>query len=500
MARGDFDPRLLALLSEPARSVFGQSLEAYLKTDQLQDYRPYLKQAQFHIAGAKYRNRLLKAGNQLGKTYSCGAEVAMHLTGEYPEWWEGKRFHRPITCWAASENGEATRDNTQRMLLGKVKEVGTGMIPKRCITDIYGMSKMVTGLFDYVYIKHISGGVSLLRFRYYTQQRSAWQGPPVDLLWTDEEPPEDINAEGQARTIAVQGIQMMSFTPLLGHTPVVNSYLQDNDPDETGRWHITMTIYDAGHLTDAERDAEIKRWPKHQQKARIYGEPAMGVGQIYPYDTDEIQIEPFEIPDHWRILGAIDVSGSSAAAKAHPTAAVKLAYDPDNDVLYITNEYREKGRRPDEHFLRLKHWGRELRWAWPKDAAAEKGAGSQIILAYKEEGMNALPVHAQYPKRKREDKRGSSFQDSPQSIVSVERGIIDVGGRLEDGRLRVFKNCERWFSEMRQYHRDEDMKIVEIQDDLMDATRYGVMMLRFAQPKVTKTFRQRETVDWQVGF
>ena len=179
---------------------------------------------------------------------------------------------------------------------------------------------------------------------------------------------------------------------------------------------------------------------------------------------------------------------------------MKLAYDPDNDVLYITNEYREKGRRPDEHFLRLKHWGRDLRWAWPKDAAAEKGAGSQIILAYKEEGMNALPVHAQYPKRKREDKRGSSFQDSPQSIVSVERGIIDVGGRLEDGRLRVFKNCERWFSEMRQYHRDEDMKIVEIQDDLMDATRYGVMMLRFAQPKVTKKFRQRETVDWQAGF
>ena len=318
MARGDFDPRLLSLLSGPARSVFSQSLEAYLKTDQLQDYLPYIKQAQFHMAGAKYRNRLLKAGNQLGKTYSCGAEVAMHLTGEYPEWWEGKRFHRPITCWAASENGEATRDNTQRMLLGKVKEVGTGMVPKRCITDIYGMSKMVTGLFDYVYIKHISGGVSLLRFRYYTQQRSAWQGPPVDLLWTDEEPPEDINAEGQARTIAVQGIQMMSFTPLLGHTPVVNSYLQDNDPDETGRWHITMTIYDAGHLTDAERDAEIKRWPKHQQKARIYGEPAMGVGQIYPYDTDEIQIEPFEIPDHWRIIGAIDVSGSLRSCQSAP--------------------------------------------------------------------------------------------------------------------------------------------------------------------------------------
>ena len=496
-----FDFRALAQIGPGSQQVLLEAVTQYLKTDQLQDYHPYPKQALFHIAGAKYRNRLLKAGNQLGKTYSCGAEVAMHLTGEYPDWWEGKRFTHPITCWAASENGEATRDNTQRMLLGKVKEVGTGMIPKRCLTNAYGMSKMVTGLFDYQYVTHVSGGLSLLRFRYYTQATSAWQGPPVHVLWTDEEPPEDINAEGQARTIAVKGIQLMSFTPLLGFTPVVNEYVsEDNDPDETGRWHTTMTIYDAMHLTDEERESEIKRWPKHQQKARIYGEPAMGVGQIYPYDPEEIEIDPFEIPDHWRMLGAIDVSGSSAAAKAHPTAAVKLAYDPDDDVVYVVSEYRMKGRRPDEHWLRLKHWGSNLRWAWPKDAAAEKGAGGQIILSYKDEGMSALPVHAQYPKKKREDTRRQAYTDAPGSVVSVERGIIDVGGRLEDGKMRVFKNCQKWFAEMRQYHRDEDMKIVKVNDDLMDATRYGIMMLRFAQPSTARKARRPQTLDWQIGL
>ena len=47
-------------------------------------YAPFLKQKEFHAAGGKYRERLLRAGNQLGKTYAGGAEMAMHLTGLYP--------------------------------------------------------------------------------------------------------------------------------------------------------------------------------------------------------------------------------------------------------------------------------------------------------------------------------------------------------------------------------------------------------------------------------
>jgi terminase large subunit-like protein len=46
-------------------------------------YRPYPKQAAFHAAGALHRERLLMAGNQLGKTFCGAAEAAMHLTGRY---------------------------------------------------------------------------------------------------------------------------------------------------------------------------------------------------------------------------------------------------------------------------------------------------------------------------------------------------------------------------------------------------------------------------------
>jgi hypothetical protein len=37
-----------------------------------------------------------------------------------------------------------------------------------------------------------------------------------------------------------------------------------------------------------------------------------------------------------------------------------------------------------------------------------------------------------------------------------------------------------WFEEFRLYHR-KDGKVVKIGDDLISATRYGVMMLRYAE-------------------
>ena len=90
-------------------------------------YRPYPKQREFHAAGARHRERLLMAANQVGKTLAGACEAA------YPDWWEGKRWERPVKGWAGSESTELTRDGVQRMLVGPPKieaEWGTGLIPK----------------------------------------------------------------------------------------------------------------------------------------------------------------------------------------------------------------------------------------------------------------------------------------------------------------------------------------------------------------------------------
>lgn len=59
-------------------------------------------------------------GNQLGKTVAGSMETAYHLTGKYPTWWDGARFAKPTAAWAASNTGQSTRDNVQRLLLGQL--------------------------------------------------------------------------------------------------------------------------------------------------------------------------------------------------------------------------------------------------------------------------------------------------------------------------------------------------------------------------------------------
>lgn len=498
LSTDQLDLRWLAELDPDEFEALRGSLDGFLAVDQLQDYKAYPKQAEFHHLGVRYRNRLLMANNQGGKTYSASAEVAFHLTGEYPKWWKGKRFTQPITCWVSSETGESTRDNCQRMLIGLPKQEGTGMIPRRCLTAMYGKNSAVSDLYDYIYVRHVSGGLSLLKFRFYTQERRAWQGPPVDVVWFDEEPPEDKYYEGLARTIATQGITLMTFTPLLGFTKVVNLYLKDPEPEVSGRVHVRMTIHDSLHLTEEEKQAEIARWPAHQRRARIEGLPAIGEGLIYPYGRDELAVTPFEVPEHFLQLGAIDPGGSSL--HSHPTGAVKLVYDREDDIVYVTREHRRVGLKPGEHWLVLKHWGRELKWAWPRDSLIEeKASGDQIIALYKDEGMKAVNVFAQWPVDRRKSRGRSTASASTGGIVSVERGILEIMRRIEGGRLKIFETCSMLFEEFGQYHR-KDGDIVKVNDDLLDALRYGIMMLRYADVAKAPKVRLPELVDAYLGM
>jgi hypothetical protein len=38
----------------------------------------------------------------------------MHLTGRYPDWWQGKTFDTAVRLWAAGVTGEGTRRSNRR--------------------------------------------------------------------------------------------------------------------------------------------------------------------------------------------------------------------------------------------------------------------------------------------------------------------------------------------------------------------------------------------------
>lgn len=214
---------LAELLTEKQRRI---------SRNRLATYRPYTKQREFHNAGATSRERLFMAGNQLGKTLSGGAEWAYHLTGRYPDWWEGKTFNTPVRMWAAGVTGESTRDNPQRILIGppEQKEAwGTGMIPGDALVET-NAARGVANALDSAVIRwggggDIQAGQSALAFKSYEKGREKWQGETLHGVWFDEEPPLNIYTEGLTRTNATGGISLVTFTPLLGMSEVVMLFL-----------------------------------------------------------------------------------------------------------------------------------------------------------------------------------------------------------------------------------------------------------------------------------
>ena len=189
----------------------------------------YTKPLEFFRLGKIHRERLLMAGNRCGKTVAGAYETTLHLTGEYPDWWEGRRFETPIEAWVAGHTALTTRDIVQLELLGKFGEFGTGMIPHAALLG-WSLRGRPARAVDSVTVRHVSGGTSHLGFKSYAEGRANFQGTAKHLIWNDEEPDLETYVEQTIRTMIVPGcaeggIVMVTFTPLNGWSGVVEAFL-----------------------------------------------------------------------------------------------------------------------------------------------------------------------------------------------------------------------------------------------------------------------------------
>ena len=171
------------------------------------------------------------AANRVGKTWGIGGyETALHLTGEYPDWWDGRRFEHPVEVWAAGDTSETTRDIVQNALMGPIGHLGEGLVPQANIMGEPTKRQGVTGAMDTARIKHKSGGASLLGFKSFDQGRKKFQGTAKHVTWLDEEPPEDVYDECLMRLMTTQGLMLATFTPLLGLSNVALRFLPHMAP------------------------------------------------------------------------------------------------------------------------------------------------------------------------------------------------------------------------------------------------------------------------------
>lgn len=441
------------------------------------------KHKAFFDAGKDFKERIFLASNRTGKTIAGAFEMACHLTGDYPDWWNGKVFDHPVAAWAMGSTGRSTRDIVQKELLGPIGNWGSGMIPKEKLGRWWALQGTPQGV-DVIEIRHKSGGMSTLGFKNYEQDITSFYGWAGHVVWMDEEVPHDIYNECLLRTMTTGGIVYDTFTPLKGLTPFVVNFLakaeflagaipitvpdkdeEEEDKGEDARFADvvrTKAVIQAGWDDAAWLSEESKRQmlddtPPHLRAARSKGIPAMGSGNVYPIPFEEICVAPFKIPEHYKRMYALDVGWNR-------TACLWAAQDPDTGTIYIYDEHYVGQQEPEMHAAAIRGRG-----AWitgvidPASRGRSQVDGQQLMHIYKNDlGLKLFPAKNE-----------------------VESGITHVWQLLSTGKLKIFSHLSNFAKEYMIYRRDTNGKIIKEKDHLMDCVRYIVNNLKRMDVKRT---------------
>lgn len=450
-----------------------KELQKRQKYNKIEFYDPYPFQKTFHDTGFENNQRLLMCANRIGKSYCGAAELAMHLTGLYPDWWMGRKYKKAITAWVGGVSNESTRDICQAELLGPPEDPeawGTGAIPKDTIVSAE-RKPGVPNAKALALVKHISGENSTVHFKSYESGVEKWMGRSVDCIWLDEEPERVLYSQAVTRTLDRKGMVYLTFTPEKGMTETVSAFMNNIQKGQS----LTNATWDdasdqvstlngrTGHLDQDTMAQILSAYSPHEREMRKFGKPTIGSGLVFPIPEEKLIVEPFEIPDHWNRIAGIDFGWD------HDTAVVWGAHDTEEDTFYVYDAYNANKRSPAEHSVPILERPSFIPIAYPHDGNRRDSMGNPGMAdQYRNLGCNFLLEHFTNPPALGQ-KKGSN---------SVEEGIQQMVVFMEEGRFKIFNHLSQILQEYRQYHR-KDGKIVNVRDDSMSAMRYCFMSRRF---------------------
>jgi len=463
-----------------------------MKYHQLKYFRPFEHQLTFFKTGNSERRGIL-AANRIGKTVSTCYETAMHLTGLYPEWWEGYRFNKPITCMVAGEGWSQVALVLQNELLGtqdvKIQEnLGTGAIPRDCI--IVNTMRNDGANCIGVEVRHTSGANSYLLFANYTQEVRQLQGFKLNLAVFDEQPPDDFFSEIVTRTATTQGKVLCSFTPLKGLNGLVSKFWNR----EEGYEYIRVSWDDCpeydpwgqAFLLNATRRQLERDYLPHEREARIAGKPVMGKGAVFQlsnwptYQTGQIDFT--RLPNIQRVI-SLDLG------LVNDKTVISLIYwEPYERTAYLHRQIVVQGIEeavPSQyinHLLRPEVMGTPI--VLPADASTQGRytmSANSIRELFEQYQLNVYEKAIMNP------------PDSEGRVTNHKAyGINQMRQMLEVGSLMINENCTNFLSEAQNYYVDEKGRFSD-PDDCIDSCRYGILacLQGIAEPWDNRNPQQR---------
>jgi len=473
----DLNADSLTHMPSDARSKFQELVIAVaddMRYNQLKYFRPFDHQRKFFETGHSDRRGIL-AANRIGKTVSTCYETAMHLTGQYPAWWTGKRFTKPITAMVAGEGWSQVAMVLQNELLGtqdiKIQDsIGTGAIPRDAI--VFETMRNDGANCLGIEVRHSSGSNSYLVFANYTQEVRQMQGFKLSLAVFDEQPPDDFFSEIVTRTATTQGQVLCSFTPLKGLNGLVSKFWNQ----EEGYEHIRVSWDDVPEydpwgepfLLMSTRQQLERDYLPHERDARRNGVPVMGKGAVFQirnwptYRTGDYDLR--SVQGIKRII-ALDLGLIN-----DKTVITLMYWHPEEQEAWLHHQIVVKGTEEANPMNYINHLMRPEVFGTPIVLPADASTQGRYTMS----SQSIRELFEQYELNVHPDAIMNPPDDAGRRTNHKSFGINVMRQMLELGTLHVNENCVEFIKEAQNYYADERGRFSD-PDDCIDSARYALI-------------------------
>lgn len=466
-------------------------------------YSPYSYQKQWHEAAKHYRQRYLCAGNRLGKTFGMAAEMAMYLTGYYPDDWAGQKISyssdRNVYLAIGIEHS-ICRKVLQKELLGTMDarrsdEIGTGTIPRDCI-DLETIDRLGERVISCRVAHHDEDGEfdgwNELHFYSASQGQDSLMGIKVAGVWIDECPPneEELYSQAWTRCLTTKGFVAVTATPERGLTNTLKKFM---DNEEGYLYHQNVSMTEAPHLTKADIDEYLSTVPLNQREMRLHGVPKLGDGNVFPFTEEQIngtlsKYTIMEQPYRYKMMWGCDF-GYANTLTADPSTLMLCAYDTEEDVIYCIQEWNSKDDRDIDILSNMPDYMANIILSSdfpraplivPRDGNKNiEGTNTTRIAEFQRLGVNVYPRVFEIPKP-----ITSGALGKPSNGYSLEWTIHYMSKLFSEDKLKLDVNSlPKLMGEYRQYVWKENKltgKAVPRDRDNhhLDALRYAVVSIK----------------------
>ena len=454
--------RLKAVDEELRRRRDGDFLRLYNGGEKI-----HKKQVEFHKC--KKRNRWVFGGNRSGKT-ECGAVECVYMArGIHPY----RENRKDAQGWVVSLSSQVQRDVAQKKILHYLR--------RDWIDEVVMASGRKdapeSGVIDFIRVKNVFGGISVIGFKSCDQGREKFQGASLDFVWFDEEPPKDIYLECRMRVMDRKGDIFGTMTPLKGLTFVYNEiYLnKQNDPEI---WCEFMDWSDNPYLDKSEVETLEGCMDERTLQSRKFGRFGVSEGLVYPEFEERLHvIEPFAVPKEWQDNISIDPGLNN------PLSAHWYAVDFDDNV-YVVYEHYEAGRDIDYHAEAIKRICQKL--DWKRDSQGRICA--LIDSAAKQRTLSGVQSVAELFYER-------GILVNPDVEKDLFAGIARVKSYLrQDNNLPniyIFNCCTRLIREIKGYFWGSGDAPRKADDHALDEMRYYLM----SRPKKIAPKREKSVIE-----